>query len=81
MLFKIINSNEDSARSIGDKYPILSKYAYHIVDNVSEGIEGYIHINSLTELVELRKGVEKELIITVDFNNTPLIEIYDYWRE
>lgn len=48
------------------------------------GAEGhFIEINSIEELLEFRRKVGNELIITSAFNNKsiPAIEIYNYYRE
>ena len=48
------------------------------------GAEGhFIEINSIEELLEFKKKVGNELIITSAFNNEsiPAIEIYNYYRE
>ena len=48
------------------------------------GAEGhFIEINSIEELLEFKKKVGSELIITSAFNNEsiPVIEIYNYYRE
>ena len=48
------------------------------------GAEGhFIEINSIEELLEFKKKVGNELIITSAFNNEsiPAIEIYIYYRE
>lgn len=48
------------------------------------GVEGrFIEINSIEELLEFKKKVGNELIITSSLNNEsiPAIEIYDDYRE
>ena len=48
------------------------------------GAEGhFIEINSIEELLEFKKKVGSELIITSAFDNEliPAIEIYNYYRE
>ncbi|MFC2796713.1 MAG: hypothetical protein ACFN4N_03425 [Streptococcus sp.] len=51
---------------------------------IPNGAEGhFIEINSIEELLEFRKKVGNELIITSAPNNEsiPAIEIYNYYRE
>ena len=80
MLFRIINTNEDSANYLVCKYPILTEYGYVIVDDDLWGKVGYININSLIELIEFCKKLDREIIIT-NYGDALTIEIYDYWRE
>lgn len=59
---------------------------YHLQEVKDLSIPGvcimYIYLDTLTQLIELKKLLNKELIITEDYNTkAPLIEIYDYWRE
>lgn len=75
-----------SSRNIEQYFDILEKYNLERVRIISENPyrEGetlsklfeYITINSLSDLLELQKEVQEELIIDSD-----TIEIYDYWRE
>lgn len=68
----------------------LSKGANHKISKgriqreIPNGAEGhFIEINSIEELLEFRRKVGNELIITYAPNNEsiPAIEIYNYYRE
>lgn len=83
MIFKIYNTNRTLSRSLLDDYPVLSKYGYNPEHEheVFFGIAGFIVINSLEELITLKKDVEHEIIIDTECDDVPTIEIYDDWRE
>lgn len=81
MLFRICNTGGRGSESIVDKYPILQKYGYHNEHAYKwYGRAGWIVINSLEELLTLCKKVTTEIIIDVE-GDTPLLEIYDDYRE
>jgi hypothetical protein len=57
----------------------LQKFKFEFSkDNQSQG---YITIESLEELIDLKKTIDCQLIITSDYNENPAIEIYDDYRE
>lgn len=53
--------------------PMTQKVPYEYVDK-----KAYIQINSLEEILDLRKDVDEDIII---YNDSNTIEIYDGYRE
>lgn len=91
MTFKVVTTTVmhfENGKKISDVYPLLNDYEY------SDEIEycsyrrigmpyryiGKIDISSIEQLMELKKAVDCELVITGDDSN-PEIEIYDSYRE
>lgn len=67
----ISENNEEEISILLKIYPCLYKYNLNILKNTA-----YIYIDSLNQLMELRKEIDNELIIDSDY-----IEIYDSYRE
>ena len=78
MIFKITNT---ACSRLSERYPILLKYGFrNEVESYFGGTTGMIVIDSLDDLVELVRDLQKEIIIST-MSEEVEIEIYDGWRE
>lgn len=93
MKFTIAATSEQGEREkyLIEKYPCLAKYGFLVKEKVNKyHTNCTIEINSLEELLELKKDIYKfntnaqELVITQPYYNCGVefeIEIYDGYRE
>ena len=86
MKFKIIRTSTSSYSPIESENP-LCKEAFQEEVLYDEGTEyerivkeWFVNINTLQELIEFTNKYDGKIVI-ITGNHTPILEIYDYWRE
>lgn len=86
MKFKLICSSNEDYKMIDYIYKIrmqdIHTSSEKVINPIDEStyIKYTIDVNSLEDLLRIKKTLEHELILRTD-DDEDCIEIYDYWRE